>query len=115
MTTLAYIGNALDAAGWRLAGAVTYTPGPLAARQALAEARRSAAIVLVSTAVARGLPAAELEAALVALQPLVVVLPDEDGGAPLSVDPAERVRRQLGLDAEAPAAEAAIGAEADPR
>lgn len=100
MTSLAYIGNALDAAGWRLAGALTLTPDDGGAVQALDQARRSAAIVFVSSEVARALPLAVLEPALAALHPLLLVLPDDSGAHPLAVDPAERVRRQLGLEAE---------------
>jgi hypothetical protein len=100
MNSLAYIGNALDAAGWRLAGAVTLTPAPGCEVQALDEARRAAALVLVASEVARALPLPVLESALAALRPLVLVLPDDSGAHPLAVDPAERVRRQLGLEAE---------------
>jgi len=106
--TVAYIGNELDAAGWRLAGALTFTPSPGAERQALEQARRAAALVLVSGPVARALPVAELEPALAALQPLLLVLPDHSAAEPLAVDPAERVRRLLGLEPPgAPAGQAA--------
>ena len=98
--TLAYLGNAHDAAGWRLAGAEVNSPSPGAELQALAAARAAAAVVLVSSEVARALPLHELEAALAALDPLVLVLPDDSGRTLLAVDPAERVRRQLGLEAE---------------
>ena len=104
MTTLAYLGNALDAAGWRLAGAVVQSPRPGAEVQAFEQARASAAVVLVASEVARALPLDVLDAALAALDPLVLVLPDDSGTTPLAIDPAERVRRQLGLEPEAPAA-----------
>jgi hypothetical protein len=42
-----------------------------------------------------------LEPALAALQPLVLVLPDAGDAPPPPFDPAERVRRQLGLEAGA--------------
>jgi hypothetical protein len=98
--TLAYLGNALDAAGWRLAGAVVDSPLPGSEVAAFAAARASAAVVLVSSEVARALPMDVLEPALAALQPLVLVLPDDSGTRPLAFDPAERVRRQLGLEPE---------------
>jgi vacuolar-type H+-ATPase subunit F/Vma7 len=98
--TLAYLGNELEAAGWRLAGALALTPDRGAEAAAFERARAEASLVLVSAAFARALPAPLLESALAALQPLVLVLPD-DGGAP-PFDPAERVRRQLGLEADAP-------------
>lgn len=100
MTSLAYIGNPLDAAGWRLAGALALSPAAGGEAQALDEARRSAAIVLVSSEVARALPLEVLEPALAALQPLLLVLPDDSSAHPLAIDPAERVRRQLGLEAD---------------
>ena len=100
MPSLAYIGNPLDAAGWRLAGALTLSPAAGGEAQALDEARQSAAIVLVSSEVARALPLDLLEPALAALQPLLLVLPDDRGAPSPGIDPAERVRRQLGLEAE---------------
>lgn len=105
--TLAYLGNAHDAAGWRLAGAIATAPMPGTEVQAFRAALSAAAVVLVATEVARELPAELLEPALAALQPLVLVLPDAAGGAPLASDPAERVRRQLGLESDQPAGTAA--------
>jgi len=104
-TTLAFIGNELDAAGWRLAGAAVLTPMPGAEAQAFDAVRGSAAVVLVGNAVARALPPDMLEPALAALQPLVLVLPDDRDAGPLAIEPAERVRRQLGVegDVSAPA------------
>jgi vacuolar-type H+-ATPase subunit F/Vma7 len=99
--TVAYVGNEIDAAGWRLAGALTLVPAAGGERAALAEARAAAALVLVAGEVARALPAECLEPALAALQPLLLVLPDEAGARPHALDPAERVRRLLGLEAEA--------------
>lgn len=105
--TLAYLGNAQDAAGWRLAGALATAPMPGTEVQAFRAALNAAAVVLVAADVARELPAELLEPALAALQPLVLVLPDAAGGAPLASDPAERVRRQLGLESDQPAGTAA--------
>jgi hypothetical protein len=101
MHTLAYLGNALDAAGWRLAGALTFTPAATEAVAALAAARQAAALVLIDRETASALPPGVLEPALAALQPLVLVLPDAADAPPLALDPAERVRRQLGLEAAA--------------
>ena len=98
--TLAFIGSALDAAGWRLAGAYVQAPAPGAEAQAFDAARGAAALVVLSSTVARALPADVLAPALAALQPLVLVLPDAGGGAAPAADPAERVRRQLGLEPE---------------
>jgi hypothetical protein len=43
------------------------------------------------------MPRAELDAALVAGRPLLVLLPEADG-EPSRLDPAQRVRAQLGLE-----------------
>jgi vacuolar-type H+-ATPase subunit F/Vma7 len=99
MTTrfpLAYIGDAVEAAGYRLAGARAYAPAPGEEAAALAQARGLAQVVLLSRGVAAALPRGDLEAALAALQPLVAIVPEGGGISPL--DPAERVRAQLGLE-----------------
>jgi len=95
-TALAYVGDAVGAAGFRLAGAGVFTPDAGAEAAALAQARESAQVVLLSAAVAQALPKGELLAALAALQPLVAIIPG--GGAISPLDPAERVRAQLGLE-----------------
>jgi hypothetical protein len=97
---LAYLGNLHDAAGWRLAGAYAVTPAPGGEAPALTALLGTASVVLMSSAVARALPADVLEPALTALHPLVLVLPDDSGGLTAAIDPAERVRRQLGLEQE---------------
>lgn len=99
--TLAYVGNAHDAAGWRLVGALALAPAAGEEAAAFAHARAQASMVLIGGEVARALPTPVLEAALAALQPLLLILPDE--GKALPFDPAERVRRQLGLEPDAPA------------
>lgn len=99
--TLAYLGSEPEAAGWRLAGALALAPAAGEETAAFAQARAAASLVIVSGEVARALPAPVLEAALAALKPLLLILPDD--GEALPLDPAERVRRQLGLEADAPA------------
>ena len=93
---LAYVGNAVDAAGFRLAGARVYSPAAGEETAALAHARDIAQVVLLSSEVAAALPRGELEAALAAVQPLAAILPEVGEISPL--DPAERVRAQLGLE-----------------
>lgn len=93
--TLAFVGDALDAAGFRLAGVRTFAPRPGEERAAFAQALAAAAAVFVTPAVAAKLDAAELERALAAGTPLVAIVPDE---APAPFEPAERVRRQLGVE-----------------
>jgi hypothetical protein len=92
--TFAYVGDALDAAGMRLAGALVWSPAP--GDEATAAVRRT-----TSAAVAERLPRDELEAALQAARPFTVLIPE--AGRPCAADPAERVRAQLGLERQAPA------------
>ncbi len=92
---LAFVGDAIAAAGFRLAGVRTFVPRPGEERAAFAQALATAAAVFVSPAVAAKLESAELERALAAGAPLVAIVPGE---APLPFDPAERVRRQLGIE-----------------
>lgn len=93
---LAYVGDAVSAAGFRLAGAQVFTPADGGEKAALRQAREVAQLVLLSRQTAAALPRGELEAALAALQPLMAIVPDDGGISPL--DPAERVRAQLGLE-----------------
>jgi vacuolar-type H+-ATPase subunit F/Vma7 len=96
-TVFAYVGDAVSAAGFRLAGARTFSPSPGEEAGALAQARRVADLVLVSDEVAAALPRTELNALLTTLQPLVAIVP-RPGEALSARDPAERVRAQLGLE-----------------
>jgi len=98
MTAAVYLGDEVSAAGWRLAGAAVRTPGPGEEASALAWARAQAPLVLLSAAVAAGIGEPTLRAALSALQPLLLVMPDLHGAVPLP-DLAARLRAQLGLDA----------------
>ena len=93
---LAYVGDAVDAAGYRLAGARVFVPTAGQEAAAMAQARDIAQVVLISREVAAAMPRGELEAALAALQPLAAIVPEAGETSPL--DPAERVRSQLGLE-----------------
>jgi vacuolar-type H+-ATPase subunit F/Vma7 len=92
-----YLGDEVTAAGYRLAGAQVRVPAPEEAAAAFAEARALAPLVLVSAAVAIRIDAAQLRAALTALQPLVLIVPDARGEVPRP-DLAARLRGQLGLE-----------------
>jgi vacuolar-type H+-ATPase subunit F/Vma7 len=94
--TVVFIGPELAATGYRLGGARTIVPVPGHETAALAQARRDGWLVLVCASVAaRILPEAWQQAAM-ATTPLLVVVPDLQGQAPLP-DLAERLRSQLGL------------------
>ena len=98
MTAFAYVGAAEDAAGFRLAGVRCWTPQGDEAAALRAALTSGAEAVFITADVAERVERGELESVLAAGRPLVVVLP-EPGRPPCRLDPAERVRAQLGLDA----------------
>jgi vacuolar-type H+-ATPase subunit F/Vma7 len=98
MAAPVYLGDAVTAAGYRLAGALVQTPGAGDEAAALAWARSTAPLVLLSATVAAGVGEVALRQALSALAPLVLVVPDLHGEVALP-DLAARLRVQLGLGA----------------
>jgi len=97
MRVFAYVGNAIDSAGFRLIGAQCWTPVAGAERTCFEAARRDADALFLATEVAERLPRGELDAALAASRPLIVLVP-RPGAEPSLLDPAERARVQLGLE-----------------
>jgi vacuolar-type H+-ATPase subunit F/Vma7 len=97
MPAAVYLGDAVSAAGYRLAGALVRTPPAGEEAAALAWAGAHAPLVLLSSSVASHIGEAVLRAALSALAPLVLIVPDLHGEVPLP-DLAARLRSQLGLD-----------------
>jgi hypothetical protein len=97
MSAFAYVGNELDGAGFRLIGVQCWIPAPGGEAAAFRQARTAAEAVFLDTDVARGLPRDELESALAAGHPLLVLVP-RPGEEPCALDPAERARAQLGLE-----------------
>ena len=93
-----YLGDEVSAAGYRLAGVDARVPTPGTEGEALARARREAPLVLVTASIAARVGDAELRRAVMALTPLVLVVPDLLGETPLP-DLAARLRAQLGLEA----------------
>jgi vacuolar-type H+-ATPase subunit F/Vma7 len=93
-----YLGDEVTSAGYRLAGAQVRTPAPRDASTAFADACAQAPLVLVSAAVAMHVDAPQLRAALAALQPLVLIVPDAQDQVPRP-DLAARLRGQLGMEA----------------
>jgi vacuolar-type H+-ATPase subunit F/Vma7 len=98
MTTDAplFLGDEIAAAGWRLAGLRTFGCEPGREDAAFEHALGEASCVLLSAACAARIDAPRLQRALAATAPLVVVVPDLQGRAPLP-DLAERLRAQLGM------------------
>lgn len=97
MSALAFIGDPLRCAGFRLAGFTTWSPAPGGETAALEAALAAAQAVFIGAEVASRLPRARLDAALATGTPPLAILPD-DAGMPSALDPAERVRTQLGLE-----------------
>lgn len=101
MPRAVYLGDAVTAAGYRLAGLTVRTPAVGEAGLALHWALgQEAALVLVSASVAAELDEALLRRAQLALRPLLLVVPDGVGGVP-APDLAARLRAQLGMEAAA--------------
>jgi vacuolar-type H+-ATPase subunit F/Vma7 len=92
----AFVGDEVSAAGFRLAGIDTHVP---AAHDTVALFRRlvrEVQLLLITAEAANSLPAAELQRAMAAERPLVLVIPDVRG----RLEPADvgiRLRRQLGM------------------
>ncbi len=93
-----YLGDEVTAAGYRLAGAQVRTPAGGEENTAFADALLLAPLILVSAAVAARVDAAQLRAALTALQPLVLIVPDGRGEV-VRPDLAARLRGQMGMEA----------------
>jgi len=92
-----YVGDEVSAAGFRLAGARVSVPGPGDEEAALARARADAPLVLLSAAVAARIRESVVLAALAATDPLLMIVPDLQGIAPMP-DLVARLRGQLGLE-----------------
>jgi vacuolar-type H+-ATPase subunit F/Vma7 len=97
MTAFAYVGDAVEAAGFRLVGARCWVPEAGNEWAAFLAASAAADAVFITSDVAERLPRVKLDAALAAGRPLVLLVPEPDA-EPSPLDPAERVRAQLGLD-----------------
>jgi vacuolar-type H+-ATPase subunit F/Vma7 len=95
---IAFVGDATMASGYRLAGVAVHVPPAGEEMAAFERARGEAKVVLIAMDIALKLPLARLEQAIAAQAPLVLIVPGLDG-RPSPVDPAARVRRQLGLEA----------------
>ena len=96
MSAPVFIGDAITAAGYRLAGARVIVPGAGETAEALASARREASLVVITAELAEHVPAAQLAEATRALSPLVLVVPDARGRV-AAPDVVRAVRRDLGV------------------
>ena len=91
-----YFGDAVSAAGYRLAGLRVHVPGSNDIPAEIELACNDATLVLLGADIAGQLPVAELDRLLSRVAPAVVVVPDVRGRAQLP-DLATRLRQQLGV------------------
>jgi vacuolar-type H+-ATPase subunit F/Vma7 len=91
-----YIGDAVSAAGYRLAGLRVHVPNTGELLAEIEEATNDAPLVLLGADVAAQLPVAALDRLLSAVTPAVVVVPDVRAQVDLP-DLATRLRQQLGV------------------
>jgi vacuolar-type H+-ATPase subunit F/Vma7 len=93
-----YIGDEATAAGYRLAGAEVRVPTDEDTPEVFRRAREADAdLILLSAGLVAALPREELDAALLAAEPLVAIVPDAHGRhAPPDV--AREVRLALGIE-----------------
>ena len=71
-----FIGDELTAAGFRLTGIETVVPEGDSAAAAFADAAQRASLIVITAALARQVPAAAIEAAMLAERPAVTIIPD---------------------------------------
>ena len=98
MAAPVFIGDETSAAGFRLAGFEIEMPPPGEAGEALARARKQSPLVLITALCARDIPARELDDAMRATAPLLLVVPDINA----TVEPSgmeASIRQVLGIEA----------------
>ena len=93
----AYLGDAATAAGFRLAGLEAHAPEADHLLPTFHDLLERTDVLLLGVEAARGLPPAEVNAAVSSGRPLVVVIPDVHGASPMR-DLRARLRRELGVD-----------------
>jgi len=97
MGSAIFIGDELSAAGFRLTGIETVVPEPEQAGAALDDARKRADLVIMTAELANQVPAAALEAAMLAEAPALAVIPDVLFRA-APPDLGKRLRSVLGIE-----------------
>lgn len=96
MNVPVYIGDAVSATGYRLAGLRVQVPDTADLLAQIEQVSADASLVLLGADLAAQLPVAALDRLLSAVSPAVVVVPDVRGQAELP-DLANRLRQQLGV------------------
>jgi vacuolar-type H+-ATPase subunit F/Vma7 len=93
---VAFIGDEVSAAGFRLAGVDVHTPGPGEGPALLARLRGEAALILLTQEALAWVGEAAVQGAQRAGRPLILVIPDVRGRHQ-PPDIGESIRRQLGM------------------
>ena len=96
MSVPVYIGDAVSAAGYRLAGLRVLVPDTDELLKEIEQACTDAPLVLLGADLAEQLPVMALDRLLTSVTPAVVVVPDVRGQAE-PPDLANRLRQQLGV------------------
>lgn len=91
-----YIGDVASAAGFRLAGLITYSPSDEQLRGVFRRAQARTDLLLIEVNYARRLPVQEVREAIEALAPLVLIVPDLLGRTPMR-DLDQRLYVELGI------------------
>jgi|SRR5580658_2328507 vacuolar-type H+-ATPase subunit F/Vma7 len=90
------IADELSALGWRLAGAQPFIATKESVQERFTEAQRDADLILITADLAKQLPAAMLEAALLSDKPLIAMIAALPNGSEPE-DLALRATRVLGI------------------
>lgn len=94
--TPVYIGDESTAAGFRLAGLAVYTPSDDELPDVFRRALRETDLLLIDVKYARRLPQKEVREAVLALNPLLLVVPDILGRTPMR-EFEQRLASELGV------------------
>jgi len=86
----------LSALGWRLAGAQPLIAAPDSVQERFTAAARDADLILITADLAKCLPQAVFDAALLAEKPLIAVIPALPNGSE-PPDLGQQVKRVLGI------------------
>ncbi|MBF0182902.1 MAG: hypothetical protein HQM06_00730 [Magnetococcales bacterium] len=99
MPAILFVGDAVSASGWRLAGVQTLVPEAGTEAECVTQhAVAPTQLVLLTAAIAQTLPASVQQRLFALVSPMVLVVPDLRDQCAMP-DLAETVRKQLGVGA----------------
>ena len=97
MRDIIFIGDAVTAAGFRLAGVDTRVPGPDGLVEAVDAARQECRVLVTTAAIHAALPSRLAQELEDGEAPLLALVPDVQGQVPVA-DMGADVRRALGIE-----------------